>query len=61
MCANLATSPAVHAQHPETLHVVHVLQDTILSGWVSLANSIATMASMVTPSRICVSYATTPA
>lgn len=52
--ANLATSLAAHVPPQEIPHVVLALQDTILSGWVSLANSIATMESMETPSQICV-------
>jgi hypothetical protein len=52
--ANPATSLAAHVPPQEIPHVVLALQDTILSGWVSLANSIATMESMETPSQICV-------
>jgi uncharacterized membrane protein YhaH (DUF805 family) len=54
MSVSLAMSHVVHARQPETLLVVLALQDTILSGWVSLVNSIATMESMEIHSLICV-------
>jgi hypothetical protein len=60
-CVSHAMWLVAHAHHQETPLVALALQDTILSGWVSLANSIATMESMETPSRTCVSCAITPA